>query len=118
MGGIAYTELELLIAGLVSSPSCVGLEVTVFDPDYDPDGVYARDVADTLAAGLAPLVHAGAGPGGAEEPASPVVMPLQRSAPPAELLARPAARRGGRAGNPRPSRRGMTCRNRTERNRP
>ena len=59
-GGIAYTELELLIAGLVASPACVGLEVTVFDPDYDPDGVYARDVADTLVAGLAPLVHASA----------------------------------------------------------
>ena len=56
-GGIAYTELELLIAGLVASPSCVGIEITVFDPDYDPDGVYARDVADTLVAGLAPLVH-------------------------------------------------------------
>jgi arginase len=49
--------LELLISGLVSSPSCVGIEITVFDPDYDPDGVYARDVADTLVAGLAPLVH-------------------------------------------------------------
>jgi arginase len=57
-GGIAYTELELLIANLVAAPACVGLEVTVFDPDYDPDGVYARDVADTLVAGLAPLVHA------------------------------------------------------------
>ena len=56
-GGIAYTELELLISGLVAAPSCVGIEITVFDPDYDPDGVYARDVADTLVAGLAPLVH-------------------------------------------------------------
>jgi arginase len=60
-GGIAYTELELLISGLVASPACVGLEVTVFDPDYDPDGVYARDVADTLVAGLAPLVHEDSG---------------------------------------------------------
>ena len=59
MGGIAYTELELLIAGLVSAPACVGIEITVFDPDYDPDGVHARDVADTLVAGLAPLVHSG-----------------------------------------------------------
>jgi arginase len=58
-GGIAYTELELLIAGLVSAPACVGIELTVFDPDYDPEGVHARDVADTLVAGLAPLVHSG-----------------------------------------------------------
>jgi len=78
-GGIAYAELELLIAGLVSSTSCVGIEVTVFDPDYDPDGVYARDIADTLVAGLAPLVH--------DEPAEPVApsvvptVPAQRTAP-------------------------------------
>jgi arginase len=75
-GGIAYAELELLIAGLVASPSCVGIEVTVFDPDYDPDGVHARDVADTLVAGLAPLVH-----DDVPEPASSIVMPAQRSAP-------------------------------------
>lgn len=75
-GGIAYAELELLIAGLVASPSCVGIEVTVFDPDYDPDGVHARDVADTLVAGLAPLVH-----DDVLEPSPPIVMPAQRSAP-------------------------------------
>jgi arginase len=75
-GGIAYAELELLIAGLVASPSCVGIEVTVFDPDYDLDGVHARDVADTLVAGLAPLVH-----DDVLEPSPPIVMPAQRSAP-------------------------------------
>jgi arginase len=79
-GGIAYTELELLIAGLVAAPGCVGMEVTVFDPDYDPDGVHARDVADTIVAGLAPLVHAGTAGGGSDvEPAGPIVMPTQRS---------------------------------------
>jgi arginase len=78
-GGIAYTELELLIAGLVAAPGCVGMEVTVFDPDYDPDGVHARDVADTIVAGLAPLVHAGTAGGGSDEPAAPIVMPTQRS---------------------------------------
>jgi arginase len=72
-GGIAYTELELLIAGLVAAPACVGIEITVFDPDYDPDGVHARDVADTLIAGLSPLVHDDAGD------AASVVMPSQRS---------------------------------------
>jgi arginase len=55
VGGIAYTELELLLAGLVAAPECLGVEITVFDPDYDPDGVYARELADTLVAGLAPL---------------------------------------------------------------
>jgi len=79
-GGIAYTELELLIAGLVASPACVGLEVTVFDPDYDPDGVYARDVADTLVAGLAPVVHASGNTAetAAESPPR-VILPSQRT---------------------------------------
>ncbi|HEX6497716.1 MAG TPA: arginase family protein [Micromonosporaceae bacterium] len=54
-GGIAYAELQLLISGLVGSADCLGMELTVFDPDYDPDGEYAREVADTLVAGLAGL---------------------------------------------------------------
>ncbi|MEN3304700.1 MAG: hypothetical protein V7603_902 [Micromonosporaceae bacterium] len=54
-GGIAYAELELLIAGLVESPDCLGLEVTVFDPDYDPEGAHARELVAALVTGLAPL---------------------------------------------------------------
>ncbi|GLI03264.1 arginase [Phytohabitans aurantiacus] len=52
-GGIAFPELELLLGGLVSTPECLGVEITVFDPDYDPDGEYAADIAATLVAGLA-----------------------------------------------------------------
>lgn len=51
-GGIAHRELELLIAGLVGHPGCLGLEVTVFDPDQDPKGGYAAELADTLVAAL------------------------------------------------------------------
>jgi arginase len=58
VGGIAYTELELLLSGLVSSPQCLGVEITVFDPDYDPEGQYARELADTIVAGLRPLAAA------------------------------------------------------------
>ncbi len=68
-GGIAYVELQLLIAGLVASPDCLGMEVTVFDPDYDPDGLYAGEVADTLIAGLQALNLDGVG--GLSIPASP-----------------------------------------------
>lgn len=53
-GGIAYQELELLITNLVSDVSCLGMEVTVFDPDHDPDGTYAAELADMLVAALAP----------------------------------------------------------------
>ncbi|WP_020513195.1 arginase family protein, partial [Paractinoplanes globisporus] len=52
-GGIAFPELELLLAGLVESPHCLGVEITVFDPDYDPDGTYAEEITNAVAAGLA-----------------------------------------------------------------
>lgn len=51
-GGIAFPELELLLAGLVESPHCLGVEITVFDPDYDPDGAYAEDITEAIVAGL------------------------------------------------------------------
>jgi len=62
-GGIAHPELELLIAGLVGDVSCLGMELTVFDPDHDPDGGYAAEVTDTVVAGLAPLRPAAPAPG-------------------------------------------------------
>lgn len=66
-GGIAHRELEQLIAGLVGDDACLGLELTVFDPDQDPDGGYASEIVDTLVAGLAPVTHP---PAVAAEPAS------------------------------------------------
>ncbi|BFU42739.1 hypothetical protein KRMM14A1004_09760 [Krasilnikovia sp. MM14-A1004] len=60
-GGIAFPELELLLAGLVDTPHCLGVEITVFDPDYDPDGAYAREITSALVAGLSP-VRAGSRP--------------------------------------------------------
>lgn len=52
-GGIAYPELELLLRGLTSATECIGLEVTVFDPDFDVEGTYARDLVNALVTGLA-----------------------------------------------------------------
>ncbi|HEX2419412.1 MAG TPA: arginase family protein [Micromonosporaceae bacterium] len=54
-GGIAFVELEQIIADLVTRPACLGLEVTVFDPDYDPDGRYAAEIVETLVGGLQPV---------------------------------------------------------------
>ena len=51
-GGIAFAELEILLSGLVDTPHCLGVEITVFDPDYDPDGAHAAGITDTLVAGL------------------------------------------------------------------
>ncbi len=52
-GGIAFPELELLLAGLVESPHCLGVEITVYDPDYDADGQYAAEITSSVATGLA-----------------------------------------------------------------
>jgi arginase len=49
-GGIEHRELVPLLAVLLASPRCVGLEVTVFDPDLDPDGRLAGELTDTLVA--------------------------------------------------------------------
>ncbi len=32
--------------------ACVGVELTVFDPDLDPDGRYAAELTDTLVTAL------------------------------------------------------------------
>lgn len=53
-GGIAYLELENLLRGLLVVPECIGLEITVFDPDFDPDGLYAQDLVNTLVSVLRP----------------------------------------------------------------
>ncbi|GAA4592344.1 arginase [Actinoplanes octamycinicus] len=93
-GGIAFPELELLLTGLVESPHCLGVEITVFDPDYDPDGRYAGEITSAVVSGLAPvrtvtprpdLIAArrdlarpsgpGAVPAEPEVPAEPAVLP-------------------------------------------
>ena len=66
-GGIAYPELEQLLRGLLANPECLGLDLTVFDPDFDVDGVYATDLVSTLVSALASLWTAA--------PRPPVVMP-------------------------------------------
>jgi arginase len=47
-GGLAPDELTVLLTALLASPYCVGIEVTVLDPDLDPDGRHAALLADIL----------------------------------------------------------------------
>jgi arginase len=54
-GGLNAAELTELLTAL--APRAVGAQVTVFDPDLDPDGAHARLLTDILATGLAPLSH-------------------------------------------------------------
>jgi len=52
-GGIGAAELTALLREL--APHAVGASVTVFDPDLDPDGRYARLLVDVLTEGFAEL---------------------------------------------------------------
>ncbi|GAA3457589.1 hypothetical protein GCM10018962_94230 [Dactylosporangium matsuzakiense] len=107
VGGIAYRELEILISGLVSDQRCLGAQVTVFDPDYDPDGQYAAEVADVLVAGLEPLITSSALVAASPDPvisappfaapisappisAPPLFTPMARPIPPTVAPPRPA----------------------------
>lgn len=52
-GGLAPNQLVALVTEL--APTAIGAQVTVFDPDLDPDGRYAALLVDILATGLADL---------------------------------------------------------------
>ncbi|HEV2678539.1 MAG TPA: arginase family protein [Aliidongia sp.] len=43
--GMTYTELEHLVKTLRASGRIVGADVTIYDPDLDPDGRHARAIA-------------------------------------------------------------------------
>jgi arginase len=51
-GGIDHSQLQALLRPLLASPACMGIDIGIFDPDLDPDGVYAAELTDTLVASL------------------------------------------------------------------
>ena len=52
-GGLSAADLTALLRAL--APNAIGASVTVFDPDLDPDGRYARVLVDILTEGLGGL---------------------------------------------------------------
>jgi len=78
-GGIAYPELENLLRGLLANPGCLGLDLTVFDPDFDVDGAYAKDLVGTLVTSLSALWTA-------SPVAPPVVVEEEEEEPPAPVI--------------------------------
>jgi arginase len=52
--GFDFDEVATLLRGFLSSPRCLGLNVTIFDPDLDPDGGYAARLARMLSEGIVP----------------------------------------------------------------
>ncbi len=47
-GGLNWPDLRALLAPLLAHPAALGLQITVFDPDLDPDGELAATLADFL----------------------------------------------------------------------
>jgi len=42
-GGLDYEELSLILKKLLENELCVGLEITILDPDLDPGAVYTKE---------------------------------------------------------------------------
>ena len=49
-GGIDHAQLQALLRPLLASPKCAGIDIGIYDPDLDPDGIYAAELTDTLVA--------------------------------------------------------------------
>ena len=51
-GGLTHPDLLELLSILLSSPLAAGMEVTVFDPELDPDGHLAEELTTTIVSAL------------------------------------------------------------------
>ncbi|GLV55503.1 arginase [Dictyobacter sp. S3.2.2.5] len=49
-GGLSLEELVQLLHPLLASELAIGMEITVFDPDLDPDGRYAQQLTAAIVA--------------------------------------------------------------------
>jgi arginase len=47
-GGPSFSTLTALLKLLLASPACAGLELTIYDPDLDPDGIYAGRITTCI----------------------------------------------------------------------
>jgi arginase len=45
---LGFEELTELLGAVLGSPQAVGIQVTIFDPELDPDGSLAGRLADLL----------------------------------------------------------------------
>ena len=48
-GGLSWDEAAQLLQGLLSRPGALGLDVTIFNPNLDPDGSIARQLCELIA---------------------------------------------------------------------
>jgi arginase len=52
-GGLEYPELVSLVRPLLADKRCVGFNLTIYDPDLDPDGRYGAELTDAVVAAFA-----------------------------------------------------------------
>jgi arginase len=75
--GLGFAAGAALLRGVLSSPRCLGVDVTIFDPDLDAGGVYAHQIVRMLLDGIGPALTA----------------PEQTASPPGQLeVVRPTCR--------------------------
>ena len=53
-GGLSWDEAAQLLQGLLGSPGATGLDVTIFNPNLDPDRSIARQLAQLIARCIPP----------------------------------------------------------------
>lgn len=46
--GIDYNNLQEMLNPLIRSPKCFGIQITILDPDYDPEGIYTQPFINNL----------------------------------------------------------------------
>ncbi|MFF1821236.1 arginase family protein [Kribbella sp. NPDC058245] len=51
-GGIDHAQLQALLRPLLADEKCVGIDIGIYDPDLDPDLIYAAELTDSLVAAL------------------------------------------------------------------
>jgi arginase len=54
--GLDYAAVAELMRGFVASPRCLGCNVTIYDPDLDPERIYAPRIVAMLLSGLDPAL--------------------------------------------------------------
>ena len=54
-GGLSWGELEAMTHAAMTVPGCLGWDVTIYNPDMDPEGIHAGRIADYMR-GVAPYL--------------------------------------------------------------
>ena len=47
-GGLTYSELEDILKVIILEPRCVGMDLTIYNPDLDKDGSVGKRITDSL----------------------------------------------------------------------